>query len=463
MSARLASSPRHPDVHVFEAGGAPHLFLPNGSRVFEVDDQVVVALEAAFAEAGETVSDILTRFGLAAPAFVADEPPDAFPTRALSLAVSQKCNLGCTYCYADGGSFGEAPRNMSLGVALDAVSGLLRGAKAGERYTLAFLGGEPLANRPVLRAAVLHAQHLADSRGCTVRYAITTNGTLVTPDDAKFFDAFGFGVTVSVDGFGATHDRQRPFKNGRGSFDRIVERLAPLLEMKRAQVSARVTVTRQNLAIGETLDALLGIGFCGVGFSPMLKSPRGAGEMAAAELNRLLVEIIACGRKCEQRLAAGEHYGFLNLLTALQEIHRGTHRPYPCGAGAGYVAASADGALYACHRFVGETLAEMGTVEDGMDARLQSEWLATRHVHKQEPCRSCWARYLCGGGCHHEVIGRGRVGCDYIRGWLQFCLQAYVRLLGARPDLFGLGTQAKKRAAGPGIAALSGDPAARAS
>jgi uncharacterized protein len=460
MNARFASSPRHPDVHVFEAGGVPHLFLPNGSRVFEVDDEVIDALEAAFAEAGETVSDILTRFGLAAPAFVADEPPDTFPTRALSLAVSQKCNLGCTYCYADGGSFGEAPRNMPLDIALDAVSGLLRDAKAGERYTLAFLGGEPLANRPVLRAAVRHAQRLADSRGCTVGYAVTTNGTLVTPDDAVFFDAFRFGVTVSVDGFGATHDRQRPFKNGRGSFDRIIERLAPLLDMKRAQVSARVTVTRENLAIGETLDALLGIGFRGVGFSPMLKSPRGAGEMAAAELDRFLVEMIACGRKCEQLLAAGEHCGFLNLLTALQQIHRGTHRPYPCGAGAAYVAASADGALYACHRFVGDELGAMGTVADGVDARRQSEWLAARHVHRQEPCRSCWARYLCGGGCHHEVIGRGRVGCDYIRGWLQFCLQAYVRLLGTRQDLFALETAAQNFAAGPGIAASSGDAAA---
>jgi uncharacterized protein len=230
--------------------------------------------------------------------------------------------------------------------------------------------------------------------------------------------------------------------------------------MKCAQVSARVTVTRENLAIGETLDALLAIGFRGVGFSPMLKSPRNAGEMAAAELDRFLVEMTACGRKCEQQLAAGEHCGFLNLLTALQQIHRGTHRPYPCGAGAAYVAASADGALYACHRFVGDARAAMGTVADGVDARRQSEWLAARHVHRQEPCRSCWARYLCGGGCHHEVIGRGRVGCDYIRGWLQFCLQAYVRLLGARPNLFALETAAQKIAADPGIAASSGDAAA---
>jgi uncharacterized protein len=436
MNARFAPAPRHPDLHLFEADGTPHLFLPNGSRVFEIDEEVVSALEAALDSGAAAVPDVLTRYGLAAPQFVTDDPPGAFATRALSLAVSQKCNLGCTYCYADGGSFGDTPRNMPLDVALRAVDALLRDAQRGERYTLAFLGGEPLANRPVLRAAVAQASRWAERRGAHVGFSITTNGTLVTAEDAAFFDAFGFAVTVSLDGFGEVHDRQRPFKGGRGSFDRIVERLGPLLAMSDAQVTARVTVTRENLALRETLDALLGLGFYGVGFSPMLKSPRGAGELAAAELGRFLEEMTACGHECEQRLVAGERYGFLNLLTALQEIHRGTHRPYPCGAGAGYVAASADGALYACHRFVGEDIAAMGTIADGVDAGRQSDWLAARHVHRQEPCGSCWARYLCGGGCHHEVLGRGRVACDYIRGWLQYCLQAYARLLETRQDMF---------------------------
>ena len=44
---------------------------------------------------------------------------------------------------------------------------------------------------------------------------------------------------------------------------------------------------------------------------------------------------------------------------------------------------------------------------------------------------------MCGGGCHHEVISRGRPACDYIRGWLHWCLGAYARLTVARPDWFG--------------------------
>jgi uncharacterized protein len=56
-----------------------------------------------------------------------------------------------------------------------------------------------------------------------------------------------------------------------------------------------------------------------------------------------------------------------------------------------------------------------------------------------EPCRGCWARYLCGGGCYHEVERRGRIGCDYIRGWLEFCLESYAELSSMRPDYFVTG------------------------
>ena len=121
---------------------------------------------------------------------------------------------------------------------------------------------------------------------------------------------------------------------------------------------------------------------------------------------------------------------------ALKEIHKGSHRPYPCGAGASYLGVSATGELAACHRFVEDEKGYFGDLHQGISSHHQQAWLTERHVHRQEPCKNCWARYLCGGGCHHEVIHRGRPACDYIRGWLNYVLQAYIRLLQARPDFF---------------------------
>jgi uncharacterized protein len=92
--------------------------------------------------------------------------------------------------------------------------------------------------------------------------------------------------------------------------------------------------------------------------------------------------------------------------------------------------------LAACHRFVGDVEGAMGDLREGIDRQRQNAWLADRHVHRQKPCVDCWARYLCSGGCHHEVIARGRPACDYIRGWLHYCLQAYARLSHGRPEWF---------------------------
>ena len=145
---------------------------------------------------------------------------------------------------------------------------------------------------------------------------------------------------------------------------------------------------------------------------------------------------MACGEVALAELSAGRRYPFGNFETALHQIHRGSHRPYPCGAGAAYLSANADGDLFACHRLIDDPSYAMGDVTAGSDRSARARHLAASHVDRMQPCRSCWARYLCGGGCYHEVSRRGRVGCDYIRGWLAFCLRAYVELLAARPTYF---------------------------
>jgi uncharacterized protein len=150
--------------------------------------------------------------------------------------------------------------------------------------------------------------------------------------------------------------------------------------------------------------------------------------------------MIACGCEFVAHTIAGEPFPFENIESALQEIHRGTHRPYPCGAGAGYFGVSAAGGLFACHRFVDDAAGAMGNVRSGVDRPAQQIWLTSRAVDRQQPCASCWARYLCGGGCHHEVIHRGRPACDYIRGWLDFCLGAYVEIQERAPGYFGSAT-----------------------
>lgn len=436
-----ASAPRVPHAHLFETGGRRGLLVVAGSQVFQADPEMLLPLQHAVDQGdADRVTAELDRLDLdLTPAAVARPGPPRL--HALSLAVAQKCNLGCTYCYARGGSFGGPSRQMSLEIACAATDRLLDGIDAGGTATLSFLGGEPLANRAVLRAATEYAVRRAAARDVRLSLAITTNGTLLTEADADFFEAHGFAVTVSLDGVGEVHDRLRPFKDGRGSYERIMQNLRPLLARQhRMQVSARVTVTPENVRLKGMLDEFISLGFHSVGFSPMLSAPTGEGEMDGDGLAMMLEEMVVCGIAFERAVQAGGRYPFLNMVNALKEIHRGTNRPHPCGAGAGYFGVSAEGGLFACHRFVNDAAGAMGSVAEGVSAAAQQAWLQERHVDRQQPCAGCWARYLCGGGCHHEVIHRGRVACDFIRGWLHYTLAAYCRLCVARPDYFAHGS-----------------------
>ncbi|MGE3535924.1 MAG: SPASM domain-containing protein [Candidatus Tectimicrobiota bacterium] len=434
-------SPHHPDIHLLETAYGPHLLFVDGSRLYAINHDLQQRLEATLRQAPEQALTLLAEHGLAVQPYVDSLPLRDPPVRALSLAVAQQCNLGCTYCYAQGGSFGGVAKAMPWSMAEAAVHRLLAEARAGERVHLAFLGGEPLTNRALIVRTTELAAQLAAARGVQIGFAITTNGTLLTAEDGVFFARYGFAVTVSLDGIGKVHDRLRPFKGGLGSYRQILARVQPLLaHHPQLQIAARVTVTPANLDLPTALAHFIALGFHSVGFAPMLASPGGHDALAAPDLQRLLQEMLACGRACEAHLLAGRPYPFANLTSALQEIHRGTHRPYPCGAGAGYFGVSADGGLFACHRFVNDPAGQLGTVDAGVNRQQQRLWLTTRHVHTQEPCRSCWARYLCGGGCYHEVQYRGRPACDFIRGWLHYCLQAYIRLIEQRPEWFTPGT-----------------------
>lgn len=426
------------DFYLFRTEYGVGLVLVDGTRVHLIDNELALILERVSRNGTrDEVRRSLVQCGFEAQRLVDDQVPSAIRPRAFSLAIAQKCNLGCTYCYASGGDFGNTPKHMTLDVAFETVDRLMRDTPKGENVNLAFLGGEPMMNRKVLMATTEYAAEQAARRGVVIGFSLTTNGTLIRLEDVDFLERHGFAVTISLDGIGEAHDTLRPFKSGRGSFQHIISHIEPLLRLQnRMQVLARVTVTPRNLDLRRTLEYLFAIGFRSVGFSPMISSPTGADQMNHWHFRAMFDQMVDCGREFERRVLKGEFYPFSNMDTSLREIHRGTHRPYSCGAGGGYFGVSADGEISACHRFVGEDVGQMGHINTGVDQLAQNKWLSVRHVHQQSPCNNCWARYMCGGGCHHEVLHRGRVGCEFIRGWLHFTLQSYIRIRAERPDFF---------------------------
>ena len=430
--------PRSAAFHLFGSRAGQFALDVESGRINELPSGHASALDTMLrlghADRAELTA---SAFGIVSPSPKKAEAPNSVAVKAVSLAVAQKCNLGCTYCYAQQGTFGGQANDMPPDVARAAIDQLIQGAEPGEAVTVAFMGGEPLSNRKTLHASTRYAAAQAATRGIRVGFSMTTNGTLLGDEDIALFQDYGFTLTISLDGLGATHDRLRPYRSGSGSFEKLARNMRALLAMsgRRYRVLARVTVTPKNLDLPATMTGLLDMGFDAIMFSPMLSAPSGKDEMLAADLDRLLDQLIECGESFREALRNGRILPVSNVINTLQRIHAYERDEYPCGAGGGYMGVSAGGGLYACHRFVNDDEGLMGDVFGGVDQDKQSRWLDSRHLQKQSPCGSCWARYLCSGSCHYEAIKRGRPACDYIRGWLSYCLGLYTDLRREQPHV----------------------------
>ncbi|WP_331731638.1 radical SAM/SPASM domain-containing protein [Streptomyces sp. NBC_00073] len=434
------------EAKVFRSAHGAHLFVTDGSRIYDLPDTTAARLEAWTAAARDPAQDAALAAELGLPMWggegfpgprIDGTPAEVPPLASLSLNVMQACNLSCGHCYADEGRFGGSARAMPRETAFAAVDRLLAEAAPGAGVVVGFMGGEPLLARELLHEVTRYATRAGADAGHVVRFALTTNLTTVRPEDAELFAAHPFTVAVSLDGDRAGHDALRRSPGHGSAYDRLRAGLEVLERHGRPRhLSARVSVTPYTGRLVDILEHGIGLGFDEVGFAAVVSAPTPEYEIDRAAFTGFLEQMIVCGEAALSALSAGRPYPFGNFQTAMYELHAGGHRPYPCGAGAGYLSASAEGGLYACHRLVDDPAFRMGSVAEGPDQAARADHLAARHVDRAEPCRSCWARYLCGGGCYHEVSRRGRPGCDYIRGWLAFCLRAYVELGQAAPEFF---------------------------
>jgi len=411
------------DAVEFHSARGRHLFVVDGSRIYDLPEDLDLD-DAGFNRLIAALSPLGTRRIDGTPL----EPP---PLQSLSLNLAQRCNLGCSYCYADTGHFGSVPMTMSWEVARAAIDRLVDGARPEAEIAIGFMGGEPFLARGLLHRAVEYAEERALLAGRRVAFSVTTNATLLRDEDVALMAAHRFTVAISIDGPPDVHDALRPDAKGRGTYARVMAALERFARIGRPRrLEARVTVTPRSGPLLRLLEHLHSLGFDEIGFAPVLVAPDPT--TAIADFDGLLAEMISCGEATLTAWREGRALPFSNLTTALQEVDRGTHRPYPCGAGAAYMSVHADGTLYSCHRLVGEAEHAMGSVLTRVNDLARAAHLSRRHVDTQEPCRTCWARYLCGGGCYHEVDRAGRLACGYIRGWLTWCLRVHAELSGYR-------------------------------
>lgn len=114
--------------------------------------------------------------------------------------------------------------------------------QSGTRHNLEvdFFGGEPLLNWEVCKELVKYGREQEKKYNKNFRFTLTTNGLLINDDVINFCNKEMGNVVLSLDGRKSTNDLMRVSRNGKGSYDLIVDKFKnlPTHEIKKIIICA---------------------------------------------------------------------------------------------------------------------------------------------------------------------------------------------------------------------------------
>jgi uncharacterized protein len=459
----MAQLERLSECYRFEVEGRRFVYDVNRMMILEVDDAIWDYYEAAAddginspeaevarihgADVARAVVDDLRQAGLlvsVAALPVLQEPPPPPPGfSGVTLNVTHGCNLKCTYCFAKQGDYGLGESRMSADTARKAVDWLSEHSAGESSARVHFFGGEPLMNMPAIEGAIAHAEERLGAEGKQVQYHVTTNGTLLNEHNVRALaDVKNLDVQVSLDGVAAVNDQFRIFASGRGSHDVVAEGIGRL-KSATGKVILRGTIPP---GLGEFSESLLhfvdDLGATTAAFEPMFGSTLRGQTLQQEDLETIKAEWTKVAEYFIEHVKHGEIKPVSNLVRILIQLHKRKKTVYGCTAGWSQVAVVPSGDIYPCHRFVGESDWKMGNIhQEGLDESIRARF-AENTVDNREPCKSCWARYTCGGRCAHEAKeATGKISepdpvlCDLTRHLTDLALKIYVRTEPHQRDL----------------------------
>lgn len=339
----------------------------------------------------------------------------------MALQVTQQCNFRCAYCVYCSGDFelqrDHSSKRMSIETALTAVDFFAARCGNQEQPTIAFYGGEPLLEFPLIQEITKYAEEKLYGKKLT--FAITTNASLLTPDIARFFSKHNFITTISLDGAPETHDRSRRFaKTGKGSFAviwnnlKVVKEQCPdfkfsfniVMDPRYSCNSLHQLFNQEELLQGAHITSTL----IDDKFSVEKSIP---GEIFLQQerchtFKSYLAFRGAYNRDRVSRVAYAALSGNfgsiqtgMNMTDLLPDV---TAPGGPCIVGARRLFVSVDGNLYPCER-VSETsqVMNIGNLWDGFEFDKVDRLLNIAQT-TAENCKSCWAFRHCTLCCSHS-------------------------------------------------------------
>jgi uncharacterized protein len=434
----------------------------------------------------------------------------------LILNVTDQCNLRCSYCpytLADTGIIRDhGTRHMSWEVARAAIDDFLTHSKAfrpgseppeghehGQehmhlfdgriadgsvrdvrreemeqvdvatlkyRIHIAFYGGEPLLNFPLVKKCTEYALERLGKRAGLASFGMTTNGYLLKGEIAEFLGAHRFILRVSMDGPADVHDRHRRTAGNLPTWDVVktnvqayMRRYPQRMPSLAATVSYDEDIDRcvKYLGAAEWIPPYTRRSCAPAGDPwPGYRKEKSGDDFGLSALYRQFVENLIRGRighgqwnreLCLQRRIFEKRFEVIHRARwNYAQVRRHSRVINPSGMclpGMVRQCVSVDGAYYPCERVVGGEELQIGNVSAGMDYNKVLDMMKEFVECTREECEQCWCLPICGVECWAATAGPDgyskaakEEACKKTRLGLHRSLTDYCRVLERNPHAF---------------------------
>ncbi|WP_251621698.1 radical SAM/SPASM domain-containing protein [Odoribacter lunatus] len=351
------------------------------------------------------------------------------------IVVTENCNFNCKYCFISNAVQNVYPvKVMTKEVATNAVMLLQRTyEKQQHSYdkTITFYGGEPLLNFDIIKFFMDEVNRIKQEHYWPddVKYALITNGSLLTKDILQSIKEYGIALSISYDVDKESHS-QRIDKTGNDSYDVVKQKIALCNEMN-VPFSLSITITDTLLRHRNTvLPEILKLSPLTIAFNLLIPNKETLqNDNYYEEATDFMLETFG------QLRTIGMYED--RIMRKVHSFKENKMHLYDCCASGGnqYVIAP-DGTIGICHGYLNNRKYFSAKVSDSeFDFREHPDY---KYWKKRTPllmpqCQDCECLSICGGGCPYAA--------DYMYGSIyeldtRFCIHAKKVLTWLIKDLY---------------------------
>lgn len=398
-------------IHVFTYKDTHYIYDSESGSLHECDKETADYVKAKYEEGKEVsfprekVNQIendlapLKAEGLFLREEIKTYPLKSDEVKALCIHICHDCNLRCRYCFADEGAYHSEREFMSEETAKKAIDFLLENSGNRKVLEVDFFGGEPLMCLQTIKNVVAYAREKGDKLGKKFLFTTTTNALLLDDDAIDFFNREMENVVLSLDGRKEIHNTIRKTKNGKGSFDFVIENIKKFVRARGDKnYYVRGTFTAKNLDFSKDVIFLAENGFDSISMEPVVTEIDDL-AIKPEHLPAVLDEYENLCDKYLEKHRKGEGFNFFHFNIDLEGGVCLQKKVSACGAGNEYFSVVPNGDIYPCHQFAGDKDFLMGNVYEGRFNKNIREKFASSCLFTREGCGDCFAKFICSGGC----------------------------------------------------------------